>query len=134
MTLNTKDKKELQNLYLKEWGIKLTDGEAEQTAKRLIKLLRLIEKISDNQTKNLDDGLDSKKTETDETQEVYNINGKDYMSITTAADYLGISRAAVYLYLQRGYFTTIRIENLHFIAFDELTARKQRLQKKATES
>lgn len=45
MTLNIKDKKELQSLYVKEWGIKLTDSEAEQTAERLIKLFRLIKKI-----------------------------------------------------------------------------------------
>ncbi len=51
MTLNTKDKQELQNLYLKEWGIKLTDSEAEQTAKRLVKLLRLIKKIDNKAAK-----------------------------------------------------------------------------------
>lgn len=52
MTLNAKDKQELQNLYLKEWGIKLTDSEAEQTAKRLVKLFRLIKKIDNKQIKN----------------------------------------------------------------------------------
>lgn len=52
MTLNAKDKQELQNFYLKEWGIKLTDSEVEQTAERLVKLLRLIKKIDNKQIKN----------------------------------------------------------------------------------
>jgi len=47
MILSTKDKKELKSLYLKEWGVKLTDSEAKQTAKRLVKLFRLIKKIDD---------------------------------------------------------------------------------------
>lgn len=63
--------------------------------------------------------------------QIYNVNGTDYMTITGASEYLGVSKAAVYLYWTRGYFTSIRIDNLILIDFGELAARKQRLSNKA---
>lgn len=61
---------------------------------------------------------------------IYNINGTDYMTISGASEYLGVSRAAVYLYWTRGYFSSIRIDKLILIDFNELVARKQRLNNK----
>lgn len=60
---------------------------------------------------------------------IYNVNGTDYMTISGASEYLGVSRAAVYLYWTRGYFSSIRIDKLILIDFNELVARKQRLTK-----
>jgi len=61
---------------------------------------------------------------------IYNINGTDYMTISGASEYLGVSRAAVYLYWTRGYFSSIRIDKLILIDFNELVARRQRLNNK----
>jgi len=60
---------------------------------------------------------------------IYNINGTDYMTISGASEYLGVSRAAVYLYWTRGYFSSIRIDKLILIDFNELVERRQRLAK-----
>ncbi|OQB05414.1 MAG: hypothetical protein BWY19_01053 [bacterium ADurb.Bin212] len=61
---------------------------------------------------------------------IYNVNGTDYMTISGASEYLGVSRAAVYLYWTRGYFSSIRIDKLILIDFNELVARRQRLNNK----
>ena len=60
---------------------------------------------------------------------IYNVNGTDYMTISGASEYLGVSRAAVYLYWTRGYFSSIRIDKLILIDFNELVERRQRLAK-----
>ena len=60
---------------------------------------------------------------------IYNVNGTDYMTISAASEYLGVSRAAVYLYWTRGYFSSIRIDKLILIDFNELVARRDRLAK-----
>jgi hypothetical protein len=60
---------------------------------------------------------------------IYNINGTDYMTISAASEYLGVSRAAVYLYWTRGYFSSIRLDKLILIDFNELVARRDRLAK-----
>ena len=61
---------------------------------------------------------------------IYNVNGTDYMTISGASECLGVSRAAVYLYYTRGYFSSIRIDKLILIDFNELVARRQRLNNK----
>lgn len=61
--------------------------------------------------------------------QIYNVNGVDYMTISAASEYLGVSRAAVYLYWTRGYFSSIRIDKLILIDFSELAARRERLSK-----